>query len=92
MSCCITRVATTSDLVLYGTSACHLCEQALAMLQPWLAQGITVSSVDISSDEALFERYGWLIPVLQRGDGQAELHWPFTAAQITALLEPAGPS
>lgn len=85
------RVATTSDLILYGTSACHLCEQALAMLQPWLAQGITVSSVDISTDEVLFERYGWLIPVLRRGDGEAELNWPFSAAEISALLEHTGP-
>ncbi|MCX2981437.1 glutaredoxin family protein [Halieaceae bacterium IMCC14734] len=85
-------VATTSDLTLYSTSACHLCEQALELLQPWLAQGITVTTVDISADDALFERYGWLIPVLRRGDGGAELNWPFTPAQIAALLQAAVPS
>jgi hypothetical protein len=61
---CTTRVATTSNFVLYSTSACHLCEQALALLQPWLAQGCTLQVVDISESDELFERYGLLIPVL----------------------------
>ena len=56
------------------------------MLEPWLERGVSLTQIDISEDEALFERYGWLIPVLQRGDGQSELNWPFTEAEIAALL------
>ena len=33
-------MATTSSLVLFNTEACHLCEQALSLLQPFLQQGV----------------------------------------------------
>jgi hypothetical protein len=67
-------------LVLYGTSACHLCEQAEALLVAALSTGDNVDyrKIDISTDDALFERYGWSIPVIARPDGK-ELNWPFDA-------------
>ena len=69
--------------VLYGTSACHLCELAEAML---LARpGVAFDTVDISESDELFERYGLLIPVLRHPDGR-ELHWPFTTGQVDLLL------
>ena len=43
------------------------------------------SVVDIADDDALFERYGWLIPVLRATD-DAELRWPFDAASLAAFL------
>ena len=70
--------------VLYGTSACHLCEQAEAMLMDLLpASGYR--KVDISEDDALFDRYGWSIPVVARPDGQ-ELNWPFELARLRNFL------
>lgn len=69
---------------LYGTSACHLCEIAEAMLK---RQGAAFDKVDISASDGLFERYGVRIPVLQHPDGR-ELGWPFTEAELSAFLAP----
>lgn len=69
-------------LILYGTSACHLCELAAALLD---AAGLVYEEVDISEDDALFERYGVTIPVLRRTDGM-ELNWPFDEEALTRFL------
>jgi len=82
-------VATISDsipLVLYGTSACHLCEQALALLQDDLLDGCRLSEVDISESDELMARYGLTIPVLRRMDTGSELNWPFDRAAVVGLL------
>ena len=72
---------------LYGTSACHLCELAENMIAAQLValEGIEVEEVDISESDALFERYGLRIPVLQHPDLR-ELNWPFTPPQLLAFL------
>lgn len=44
-----------------------------------------VQEVDISDSDALFERYGLRIPVLQHPD-QRELGWHFSAEQLVAFL------
>lgn len=67
------------DYLLYGTSHCHLCEQAQALLAQC---GIAAAHVDIADDDALLERYGLRIPVLFRTADRAELGWPFDAEQI----------
>ena len=41
--------------------------------------------VDISDDDALFERYAERIPVLRDGQGR-ELGWPFDATAVVAWL------
>ena len=76
----------TSMLILYSTSACHLCEQAELLLQPWVEQGLIVQAVDISESDELFGRYGLLIPVLRRDDTGAELNWPFDGQDVAGLL------
>ena len=76
------------ELVLYSTDGCHLCEEAEALLraqQGQRAEALAWTVVDIAGDDALFARYGWLIPVLRRDDGQ-ELRWPFDAAALAAFL------
>lgn len=72
------------NLVLYGTSCCHLCEQAEAVLGE---AGVAAEHVDIADDDALLERYGVRIPVLRRGDNGAELGWPFDAASVMRFLK-----
>ena len=84
------RSAETPRLILYSTSACHLCEQALALLQPWLDTGHSIEEVDISESDELFERYGVLIPVLRRPDTDAELNWPFDGDAVAQLLRDSG--
>ena len=79
----------TSDgtLVLYHTSGCHLCEQALALVAPLAARhGRVLQQVDIADSESLVDRYGTRIPVLYDPQGAAELGWPFDAGQVLALL------
>jgi glutaredoxin len=70
-------------LVLYGTEACHLCEEAAAILTQL---GLQAEHVDIVADEGLLERYGIRIPVLQRQDTAAELGWPFDAEAVLRFL------
>ena len=72
------------QLYLYSTSHCHLCELAysLAMKIP----DISVIVIDVADDALLLEKFGILIPVLQRQDINAELNWPFTEADIRQLL------
>lgn len=69
-------------ITLYGTSACHLCEIAEGMLE---VAGVDFSKVDIADSDALFERYGLTIPVLQRDDGD-ELNWPFDDQLLAEFL------
>ena len=73
-------------LILYSTSACHLCEQALDLLQSLAGSSWTLEVVDISESDTLFERYGLTIPVLRREDTGAELNWPFHAQDVARLL------
>lgn len=71
--------STTMKLVLYGTTHCHLCEQAETLLQ---SVGVEAEHIDIAGDDALFEKYGVRIPVVKREDTGAELGWPF---EVTAV-------
>ncbi|MEQ8516559.1 MAG: glutaredoxin family protein [Chromatocurvus sp.] len=79
-------------MTLYSTGACHLCEQAEAILGsvahefPEASYGIT----DISDSDTLFERYGWHIPVVGFADG-SELRWPFDAAALRERLQTLSP-
>ncbi|MBN8564352.1 MAG: glutaredoxin family protein [Leptolyngbya sp. UWPOB_LEPTO1] len=67
----------------YHRDGCHLCEQALELLQAaGLAQGLNL--VDIDEDAQLGADYGLRIPVLERADGQS-LDWPFDAVQVRAF-------
>ncbi|MEP4484960.1 MAG: glutaredoxin family protein [Halioglobus sp.] len=74
-------------LVIYGTEACHLCDQAEALLVASLSTlgDSHYRKVDISTDDALFERYGWIIPVIARPDGK-ELNWPFDSVVLDEFL------
>lgn len=71
---------------LFSTLGCHLCEVAEAVLMPFVDRGLLVELVDIADSEALFERYGLVIPALRRCDTGAELAWPFDADQVAAFL------
>lgn len=65
--------------LLYGTTHCHLCEEAQALVA---GCGIAATHVDIANDDALLERYGVRIPVLFRTADGAELGWPFDAERV----------
>ena len=75
----------TKSLTLYSTDGCHLCENAQRLLRsmPELRR-VTLDVVDIVDDDALFARYGTLIPVLTTPE--KELAWPFNADDVLQLL------
>ncbi len=78
-------------LNLYTTLGCHLCEQALAIVHPLVAEkGIELKLVEISESEALVEQYGIRIPVIRLEGREEELGWPFdqvAAEEYLALAQ-----
>ncbi len=75
------------QLELYGTSGCHLCEMASAMVVAVLAaEEVSVSDVDIADDDRLVDLYGLRIPVLRDLSSGLELGWPFDALQLSDFV------
>lgn len=81
------ETANKGHMLLYSTGACHLCEQASALLDRVLLDTpeASYSTVDISDSDTLFDRYGWLIPVVRFADG-SELNWPFDESALRQRL------
>ena len=65
-------------LLLYFTDGCHLCDDAVALLQQTT---IPFQKVDIVYQQKLVDLYGYSIPVLQKQNGDT-LNWPFDVQQI----------
>jgi hypothetical protein len=72
-------MTTTQALMLYTRDGCHLCEQAMTLLDQ---AGIAWRPVDIDDDPALAEKYGLRIPVLRRPDTGNELYYPFDESAV----------
>jgi hypothetical protein len=62
-------------LILFGTSGCHLCEQAELIVNVCVPDG--VDYVDIAEQEQWQEQYALRIPVLYDSERGRELGWPF---------------
>jgi hypothetical protein len=80
----MTSPANYNQLVLYGTSSCHLCEEAEAVLHQ---AGISFLKLDIVEDDVLFEKYSLRIPVLKRLDNGDEIDWRFDTASVLRFLK-----
>ena len=74
------------SLTLFGTTACHLCEECLMLTRPLQGNGVRVQQVDIVDDPQLLERYQLRIPALRREDTGEELDWPFDLRQLMSWL------
>jgi Glutaredoxin-like domain (DUF836) len=74
-----------TNLYLYSTSHCHLCEVAHALILQALKIP-KLKTVEISDDEQLLALYGLKIPVLQRQDTLAELNWPFSESDLVKFV------
>ncbi|KAA0696487.1 glutaredoxin family protein [Halopseudomonas laoshanensis] len=77
---------TNPELTLYGTQACHLCEEASSLLALLSGNGVQVREQDITESAELMSRYQLRIPVLRREDTGAELDWPFNLPQLMDWL------
>ena len=69
-------------LILLGTSACHLCDQAEDLLKN---TNIAYQKIDIADQEQWQEQYAIKIPVLLDTENQQELCWPFSIEDIKTL-------
>lgn len=75
------------ELQLFGTSHCHLCEQAEGELLALVDLGVCqVELVDIAEDEALMARYATSIPVLFHPESGSALYWPFDGQRLKSYL------
>lgn len=80
-------------LILYGTSGCHLCDEALQEIKSALAQNrsektISLLELDITDDDTLYDLYETSIPVLKIESRQTStvLNWPFNAQKVYEIL------
>lgn len=63
------------NLTLYLRAGCHLCEDMKAELQPYRDQlSFNLTEVEVGWDGVLAERYGTLLPVLEK-DGVEICHY-----------------
>jgi Glutaredoxin-like domain (DUF836). len=67
-------------LMLFGTSGCHLCEQAEIIINECVPDG--VEYVDIAEQEQWQEQYAIRIPILYDPMTKQELGWPFDQAEV----------
>jgi glutaredoxin len=77
-------------VTLYGKPGCHLCEDARETVATVCAElGVEWTEIDITTDEALFRRFGEQIPVTFVDGGQHDF-WRVDADRLRAALT-AGP-
>lgn len=76
-------------LILYGTEACHLCEEAETIVSRLLKKrpsGFEVDHCDITVSDELMKLYGVRIPVIKNEQNGDELGWPFDEDQLSHFL------
>ncbi|TMP79088.1 NrdH-redoxin [Pseudoalteromonas phenolica] len=69
---------------LYHTEGCHLCEQALELLNAQL-QSEQIILRDIVEEPELIEKYQFIIPVVANKNNQ-ELGWPFDEQKLKEFI------
>ena len=73
------------ECVLYITDDCTLCDEALSMLLASNAlRGVVVTTIDVATNDKLFQSFGEHIPVLEYQGNS--LMWPFSAEDAATLL------
>jgi glutaredoxin len=77
---------TTTRVVVYSKPGCHLCEDAVALVDEVCAElGVTWSEVDISTDTELMREYGEQIPVTFV-DGRQHDFWRVDPERLRTAL------
>ncbi|WP_299944093.1 glutaredoxin family protein [uncultured Microbulbifer sp.] len=76
-----------TELILYTTLGCSLCEKAKVEIWPLLPRfGLRLREVDIADDDQLLERFRLMIPAVGLGDPEEVCPWPFDRSQLQAWL------
>lgn len=75
-------------LILLGTSGCHLCEKANALLCNLLSEQdlCKISYIDIAVHQQWQAKYALRIPILYHLKTKKELAWPFDADQVLTFI------
>lgn len=72
---------------LYMRSNCHLCEDMLEMLIPYQQnQEIQINLIDVDSSDALREKYGLKVPVLEYQETEI-CHYYFDQHSFLSILK-----
>lgn len=71
--------------VLFGTSGCHLCEEAEIILAASFPE-IKLEMIDIAEQEQWQEKYAIKIPVLYHRESRKELFWPFSETEVDEFI------
>jgi len=76
------------NLILFGTSACHLCEQAEEILVNVLIKlpQYQLNLIDIAENPQWQDAYAISIPVLYHVKTQSELIWPFNESNVITFI------
>jgi hypothetical protein len=76
------------QLILFGTSACHLCEQATELVTSIIADNPTIQlqPIDIAEQVHWQPRYAIRIPVLLHRKTERELSWPFDRMAVITFI------
>ena len=79
----------TITVRLYTTLGCHLCTDALNLLNEYKIKEkfIHIEEIEIGDSDTLIEKYGIRIPVIQLSVDGPELGWPFTYQTLRHFLE-----
>ncbi len=73
-------------LILYSKKDCHLCEVAKEkLLEIQQEYPFSLTEIDIESDEKVFEKYKYLIPVIEI-DGKIAFNYRVNEAELKKLL------
>jgi len=73
-----------SQMILYYTEHCHLCDEAEALLHS-AGYGECYTKVEIENKPELLKLYEIHIPVLKHADSDKELFWPFGLQELTTF-------
>ena len=79
-------MAGSPEFRLFGTSGCHLCEQAEALIQQAVSPE-RWQAFDVTDDTRWMHSYGSRIPVFRHERSGAELAWPFGRGELDKFLE-----
>ena len=76
-------------ITLYGTTHCHLCEQAYDMLNTLQAHhaNFKIEFIDIAEHDALNDLYALNIPVVSAERSDSLLFWPFDTSQLNDFIQ-----
>jgi hypothetical protein len=75
-------------LILFGTSACHLCEMSQEIIAEVLQHDLQIQLelIDIAEQVQWQPQYAIRIPVLFHPQSQQELGWPFDKAAVVQFI------